>query len=318
MITRFGVIAGTASLTFVAGLVGGLAIGARRAPDAKVVPGSIKVPRTNSWESDSSEPSLPTGPDERREEIGPIATDKVTETAKDPIQIAREVWEMMTANPSTGRTKVDRTRFRELRPEMAGFFIRMFRESVGRQDASRQYALELAIACGGPEAAALVEELTGMPVDRHTQFLLRSAVAMALSDGHLIRRPREFPVGVSLMNRTQLLMASSVPEDRRLATAILGFADPLVAIPALTTVTRSDGDPFVRQAAIRELGRIGDAVTLEFLRSQREALAAEMLKMQMQKPPVSSGGAVMAYSVDTFSRPINDAIEELEERLQKK
>jgi len=310
MISRISVIATTASLTFVAGVVGGLVIGARRAPHAKVVPGSRDDPRPHPAESDSTDPSPPTNPKE-----GPVDPG-ATANPPDSNRIAQDVWEMMTATPSKGRLQADRQRFRELRPEMAGFFIRKFRESADRKDTSRQYALELAIACGGPDAAAFVEELIGMPADRHTQFLLNMA-STALGDGHLIRRPREFPVGVSLLNRAQLLMTSSVPEERRLATAILGFADPLLAIPALTTVTRSDADPFVRQAAIRELGRIGDAVTLEFLRSQREALAAEMLKLHLQKP-VTSGGTVMAYSTDSFNRPINDAIEELEERLQKK
>ena len=100
-----------------------------------------------------------------------------------------------------------------------------------------------------------------------------------------------------------------------MAMSILGYSDPWVAVPLLLGSVTTDPDPHLRQGAVRQLGRIGDAATLDYLRTNRDSLGAEMHKLYK---PLNSGDGVVGLSRDYFSKSIDDAIEELEERLQKK
>ena len=99
-----------------------------------------------------------------------------------------------------------------------------------------------------------------------------------------------------------------------MAMALLGFAEPPVALPLLEGTAQTDPDAYLRQSAVRQMGRIGNSVTLAYLRANRDALGAEMYKLYK---PIKSGDAVVGIPTDYFSKSIDDAIEELEERLQK-
>ena len=299
-----GAIALIASLTFVAGILCGLAIGGRRVAEvspAERESGSLAPPLEASRPLENQgAPAAGAGP------------------ALKPDQVAQELWDMIMRS----RSPADRdTGLRKLRPEMAEFFIRKYREAATATDSSQQMAMEMAIACGGPKAVEFLEELIRVPVDIHNKFRYRTVITSVLSTGHIAPRPREFAVSDSLLNRTQVLLSSDELEDRRLATAILGHVGASQALPILTSLTRSDPSPYVRHTAIRELGRIGDAGTLEQLRSGRDALISEMYRLEMeslQSVQRRGPGPAIVSSRNSHSRVVDDAIEELEERLSPK
>jgi hypothetical protein len=173
----------------------------------------------------------------------------------------------------------------------------------------------MAMCCGGPDAASLLEELESGKADRFTGLCLKVAVSV-LSHGSMTPRPREFPVGPSLLARTRVLLSSGESEDRVRAAIFLGYVEPAEAVPTLTNLMQSDADLRVRQVAILNLGRIGDAATLAWLRAHRDSLADAL--GALQKPDRSPDGSVTLMPKHYFTRSIDDAIEELEERLQKK
>jgi hypothetical protein len=314
--SKSGVIALVASITFIAGLTGGMLIGAAR-------PGASRIEaKTGDTSRQQSSPQAPIGSTMESSVAEPSAK-TAPNAADDSGRLAEELWELMSAHESRGlltRGKSHRERLLELRPDMADFFIRKFKETSTATDTSQQRAMEMAISCGGPKAAAFVEELMQIPVDRLNSFRFRTAVAFMLSDGHLAPRPREFPVDESLLTRARLLQASTENEDRRLAAAVFGRADKNVALPLLKAMVQTDKDPYVRHMGLKQLGRIGDDATLGYLRANRDALAAEMFgqELQQQQPYKPGSGPVIAIGPTTHTRAIDDAIEHLEERLQAK
>jgi HEAT repeat protein len=91
--------------------------------------------------------------------------------------------------------------------------------------------------------------------------------------------------------------------------------EPTVALPLLTGVARTEPDSYVRMAAIRELGRMGDASTLDLLRANRDSFVAEMHNLAKSARPENEATLLAATF---FTRTIDEAIEEIVERLSKK
>jgi hypothetical protein len=302
--SRTALISICAIVTFVAGLGSGLALGSRKPTPAKGGSASGVTPR-------SHRPPDPTP----RVEIIEKADAKSAESTPDPMAAARGLWEMMVSTDPDGPSQTDRrSRLRKLGPEMAEYFIRKFRESKDARE--RQIALDLAIGCGGPKAAALIEELISAPSTGKLDVDRINLKAFLLGNG-LSRRPRELPLSESLLARTRALQSSSSPEDRGLAVSILGYDDPARANPALMTVLQSDPDPWVRQTSICVLGRIGDEAVMKYLGANRDKLAQDMVALYKPRPS-PDGGEVMLLSRHYFDTAINDAIAELVERLRSK
>jgi len=302
--SRAGIISICAILTFVAGLGSGLVLGSRKPDPVKSGGGSglssksLRMPVTTT----RVEPSAESDP-------------KGVESPPDPNGIAQSLWEMMTSKSPDGPSQMERrSRLRQLCPEMAEFYIRKVRES--KEPDERQMALDLAIGCGGPKAAALIEELISEPLTGELNVDRINLTAFLIGNGQS-RRPRELPLSESLLIRTHALQSSTSTYDRSLAVCILGYDEPARANQALMTVLQSDPDPWVRQTSIWVLGRIGDEAVLNYLGDNREKLALEL--HALYKPPPSPAGApVMTLSKYHFATALDDAIAELVERLKSK
>ncbi|HZL71278.1 MAG TPA: hypothetical protein VFC86_02360, partial [Planctomycetota bacterium] len=225
--SRTGIISICAIMTFIAGLGSGLALGTRKPTPAK----------SGSASGVNSRSHRPPDPPPRVEPVEK-PDPKHVESPPDLMEAARSLWEMMVSTDPRGPSQTDRrSRLRKLGPEMAEYFIRKFRES--KDDGERQIALDLAIGCGGPKAAALIEELISAPSTGELDVDRINLKAFLLGNG-LSRRPRELPLSESLLARTRALQSSNSPEDRGLAVSILGYDEPERANPVSMTVLQSD------------------------------------------------------------------------------
>jgi|SRR5688572_14649735 len=306
--SRTAVIAVAGIFALILGLAAGLMWEPRRANDFSKETPAAKVDST---------PKMPVSP-----EVGtadPKEAKVEPPVIPDAPQGAQELWDLMTSSDTTRTGHNAREKKKNvLKPDMARFFIQKYREFEHLTDVKRQYAMEMAISCGGPDAADFVRQLTENPAEGFMEFLLRTIVADVLTQGHMMRRPKEFPVDDSLMQRTQVMLASARGSDRRLAVAILGYADVHRALPTITERVRLDPDPVVRETALRILARIGTQASLDWLRSEGKAVVEEAFANYQQPQPVRGGPPVRAADKNQFTRVLNDAIEELEERLAPK
>jgi len=305
--SRTGIIAVAGISTFVVGLASGMAIGSRSTPLPPVT--GRPLPRDERPAPPAELGSSHPGKDAAR----PSA-----EIPPDTLRIAQELWDLMTSNAGTHAAHNEKlARMRDVRPEMAEFFIRKWR--VAGSTIDRQYSMEMAIACGGPRAVDFVRELTEDPAEGFQEYILRVTAADCLSRGHLLmRRPKEFPVDEALLQQTHVLLNSTRGTDRRLAVVILGHCEVHRALPAITERLKADPDPVVREEAVRQLGRMGNEASLAFLRSDGSLIADRIFETYVQPQPVPGGAPVRATVKREFLRVLNDAIEELEERLQAK
>jgi len=286
-----------------AGLLTGLAIGDR---SPEIQPGQ-EQPQQPASEGGREHPPL-----QALSDVGlSSSSSKENSSSPDLNQVAQELLEMMSTPESSDLSAVERRRrLRELRPEMAAWFIGKFREATVN-DVCRQMALELALSCGGPQAVAFFEELVAFKGDRNLGHYLQIAISL-LEEGHLAPRPRQFPVSDSLFGMTRSWLTSRDRGDRRAALVLLGFAEPKVALPVVTQAATGDDDPYVRMAAIREMGRIGDAATLDYLRTQRDLIVGGI---QQLAKPTQQGNEVFIVSARVYAGVVDDAIENLKERL---
>jgi hypothetical protein len=310
--SRMETIAVAGIMTFILGLAGGLAIGARsnRSPSAPAAPSSDALPATPERPPETTVRDDPKPAEE--------APSRMIQVPPDTLKVAQELWDLMMSSDRTRAAHNERlARMRDVRPEMAEFFIRKWREAGSTIE--RQYAMEMAIACGGPRAVDFVRELAENPAEGFQEYMLRVAAADCLSRGHLLkRRPKEFPVDEALSQQTHVLLNSTRGTDRRLAVVILGHCDVHRALPAITERLQADPDPVVREEAVRQLGRVGNETSLAFLRSEGSLIADRIFATYVQPQPVPGGAPVRATDKREFLRVLNDAIEELEERLSAK
>jgi HEAT repeats len=261
-------------------------------------------------------PAPPRKP-EHEAPIAPAPAVPVVQARRDPAALpaqptAEELWELVVAHQKRPMSSVDRARLRSLRPEMARYFIARFREfefkDPGRGGAARQMALEMAISCGGPDAVAFFLEFEAS--NDKQRSVLNSLMGWR---GAFAPRPRVFPISDALAARMRVLLASPEPEHRQRAVILHGFMDAAQAVPVLMSVLQTDEYGYVRSTAVHELGRLGDSSTLEYLRANRDALALEMTRRV--PPPRHLDGTPYAHD---FHKPVDDAIEEIEERLNRR
>jgi hypothetical protein len=150
----------------------------------------------------------------------------------------------------------------DLKPTMTPIFAKKFRAAKPQFDG---IALELALASGGPEAAALLKEILGSP---STQKGERVGVGISLTgEGYLLKLGTWIPVDPELANLGLSSLALTDPYERLAGVGVLGLQGTDQSRSALQGLAVQDKDEPVRIAALNALGRIGDRSTLEYLRS---------------------------------------------------
>lgn len=150
----------------------------------------------------------------------------------------------------------------ELRPSMTATFARIYREAKPRHDA---IALELALASGGAEAAALLKEIFGSPL---TQKAERVLVGISLSgEGTLIKMANGIPADPAFAVLAATTLGLTDPRERIAGVGLLGLQSIDQSRSTLLSLVAQDTDENVRMAALRVLGRNGDRSTLDFLMS---------------------------------------------------
>jgi hypothetical protein len=310
--SKTGMVSMAAAAALLAGVISGMVIGARRHVDAQGDRNHAHRPASSGVAARSSSPN------KGESNLDPTSAKDTSKPPPDPLKVAQELWDLVNPNSGARAAHPERqARIRELRPEMAEFFIGKFKELIHSTKSDRQCAMEMAIACGGPRAVDFVQELAETPAEGFLEYLFRTVAANCLSRGHLIRRPREFPVDEALLQQAHVLLNSSRGSDRRLAVVILGHSDVHRALPVVTDRLQADSDPVVREEAIRQLGRIGNQASLALLRAQGTQMADQIFASYVPPQPLQ-GCPVQGTDKRYFLSALNDAIEELEERLQKK
>ena len=150
----------------------------------------------------------------------------------------------------------------DLKPTMTPLFVKKFRAAKPQYDG---IALELALACGGPEAAALLKEILGNPSLPKGE---RVAVGISLTgEGLLLKLGAWIPVDPELANLGLSSLALTDPYERLAGVGVLGLQGTDPSRSALQGLAVQDKDESIRIAALNALGRMGDRSTLEYLRS---------------------------------------------------
>jgi hypothetical protein len=153
----------------------------------------------------------------------------------------------------------------ELDPDSAPYFIDQYFANAGKQSTSeeREIALELALTCGGPETTKFIKTLLNdprTPVEDRANLLEELS---GLSSSGISMR--QIPVDQELAQAAFSLLRSANPEDRSGAMGILGGVNTPEAQAAVYQVIANDPDSRTQAAAIRALGRIGDASAADLL-----------------------------------------------------
>ena len=300
-LSRAGALALIGLIAGGAGMTAGLLLGNRSEPTSEAEV-SKRKPASRSVQA----PTVA-----RRSDLLSRTPEVVEESSKVDRVPAERIWQSWTSKPPSPDA---RDLLRNLRPEMADFFIRQFRNPSSSEE--RQLALDLAMGCGGSEAAALLEELISAPSTAELNIDRINLTAFLLGNG-VSKRPKALPIPDSLMARTRALMDSESGHDRSLAVAILGYGDPQVVNSTLMNALQTDADPWVRQITVHVLARTGDQALLTYFIKNRDRLASEMASLYKPKPS-PPGTPVVIVSSHHFAGAIDDAIEEMVERLQSK
>lgn len=156
-------------------------------------------------------------------------------------------------------------RLGRLDEQSAGFFIQKFREArndPARED-ERRPALELLLACGGPDVADFVNVLL------HDQSLapsLRSHLIDEVSGrGIGLFSIRRLPVDDALAASARDLLRSPEAREREGGAALLGGHRTEASRVELRRILEQDPSREVRAVAARSLGTIGDPATRNYL-----------------------------------------------------
>jgi hypothetical protein len=153
-------------------------------------------------------------------------------------------------------------RLAELDGDLASYFIEKYREDRGKAEPEAQMTLFLALACGGPDVAAL---LLGSLTDPSTPATERQVLLQGVSGAGGLYSMNKVPVNDELAQVAYRLAASSDIADRAGGAGLLGGVDAAQSRGALQQMAFNDADLSVRTAALRSLGYAGDRSTLQLL-----------------------------------------------------
>jgi hypothetical protein len=152
---------------------------------------------------------------------------------------------------------------KELHPDMGAYFRRRYQEEPGQE--ARLMALRLCLKSGGPEAPRLLAErlAADTPEERFLlEFLLGSAT------NQFGETPiDELMVVPGLIDAAVKLTVSADASTRRRGAGVLGRQRDARSREILQRMAQWDPDDGVRWEAVVGLSRIGDAGSLNFLRS---------------------------------------------------
>lgn len=166
----------------------------------------------------------------------------------------------------------------DLQPTMTPLFARKYRDARPRIDGA---ALELALAAGGPEAAALLKEIFGNP---STPKAERIAAGISLSgDGLLTRMTTNIPVDPELTQLAMSALALPDPFERQAGAGLLGLQATAQARQTLQSIAQQDRDEQIRIAAFRALARVGDRSSLDYLQTYASGAFPSLLREDTQE-----------------------------------
>lgn len=252
---------------FVAGLAAGLFL--RRAPEAPVRPTAAVERRIAEAPASVSEAS-----ESQRERIRELEARVVELERASPAPapkadrrvVAQEVWEeflRLSRGGSDSESVLKAfSRLGELDADSTAYFVEKFRSRKADSPYDANMPLVLALASGGPDAAALI---LGLLKDPATPDLERRHLLGNVAGENGFYSMNRIPVGPELAQVAQQLASSADALERRGGAGLLGGANSGTARLLLQQLALADPDLDVRAAALRALGYGGDRASLQML-----------------------------------------------------
>ena len=225
-------------------------------------------------------------------------------------QLAQDIFDSMS-DPEFNNMK-DKKRWMEtmgnlakLKPGMASFFIEKYKSATA--PTARTIGLQLAIACGGPDATAFLKDMFGNPAVSAQD---RSFAAIALTSDALVGRPNQLPVDSELWSIAEKNRTSSEFIDRLSAVGIFGMRESVESRTALIAFCTQDPVVHVRISALRALARIADRQTYDHLLGSGVAI----LESLPPQPPGPQGHVQQSPEV-RLRQAFDQTLKDLKERF---
>ncbi len=225
---------------------------------------------------------------------------KVPPSAEEDFRKAEEIYKGMTNQ----KVEEDPKEFlrvsgqlADLRPSMTAVFARKYRDAKPRMDS---IALELALASGGPEAAALLKEIFGSPSTSKTE---RIVAGISLSgEGSLMKMANAIPLDPVLASLATTTLGLTDPYERMAGVGLLSLQATDQSRSALQSLVAQDKDEQVRMAALRVLGRNGDRSTLDYLLSYAASSFPELSLESTDEDKLPPLAATLFRTITSLSR----------------
>jgi|GEM_PF-4038308 len=153
--------------------------------------------------------------------------------------------------------------FAALDSDMGPYFAQKYKESAGGE--MDHTALTLGLSCGGGEMTDLILERFNDP-NAPRMELNNLCRAMSGIDGWLTSFDN-LVMNDRVRETAERLLRSENPLERRGGAGMLGIAPTQYSEQVLKDIASNDANGYVRAAALKSLGRVGGADTVEFLRA---------------------------------------------------